>query len=602
MGHHWFTDAKRFLLSRARAVPAGKGKRPGRRLFPRLELLEARELLAGTVTGTVFEDFNANGRFDTAATLANDGTGTVGVAIDRGLAAVTVTAYDAANNAVASTTTGAGGSYTLTTPGNGPYRVQFSNLPAGYFPGPQGPDSGTTVQFTNAAGSGTLSLGLTRPGDYSPDNPFLVSSSYIWGDQVNGPNANTPVIVSFPYSAGTQDSDTTLADYRADAAGHPLSVPASQVGSVWGLAYSPQTQKVYAAAYMKKHVGFGTGGTGAIYAMDTTGSTTSVYVDLNQIFGANTAGANPHDTSGAASPNGYFFDNGNVSFDAVGKVAIGGIAVSDDGKHLYAMDLANRTLYDIPLDQTPTAANIRSVAVPLASVPNATGAGGGDVRPFAVEYHQGQLYVGLVNSAESTQKASDLWAYVYAVDPATLTFSAQPVLQFSLNFPRGQGYLGETPAAWDPWTTTWKMLPNTANSHHEAYPQPMLTGLAFDADGNLVLGFRDRYGDQTGNYTNDNPAAPTDFNYRAMGAGDTLRTFIHTPGDLTSGWTLENNSAGPQAGQGPTGGPGPHRRAERQPGPRRRRVLLPGQPARRPRRAERRRRLAARRLPGRGRD
>ena len=35
--------------------------------------------------------------------------------------------------------------------GSGPYRVQFSNLPTGYFPGPKGPTSGTTVEFTVAA-------------------------------------------------------------------------------------------------------------------------------------------------------------------------------------------------------------------------------------------------------------------------------------------------------------------------------------------------------------------------------------------------------------------------------------------------------------------
>jgi hypothetical protein len=557
MGWNWLTYSKFFGRPKTHGSSRGKRSRPRPRWCLQVEALEKRELLASTLTGTGFQDFNANGRFDTTATVANAGTGTVGLAIDRGLAGVTVTAFDAGNAVVGTATTTANGTYTLNAGGSGPYRLEFTTLPAGFVPGPQGPDSGTTVQFAAAGATGPFSLGLVQPNQYTPGDPVLATSSYLWGDATKGPNASAPVLVSIPYSAGTQDSDTTLADYRLNPAGNALAVPDSQVGSVWGLAFNPLSQQLYAAAFMKKHAGFGPGGTGAIYVMNPTGTTASVYVDLNAIFGVNTAGANPHDTSGAGSPNGYFLDNGDTSFNAVGKVALGGIAVSDDGKHLYAMDLANRTLYDIPLDRTPTAANIRSVAIPEATVPNATPVGvGSDVRPFAVQFHQGKIYVGLVNSAESTQNANDLRAYVYTVDPTTLAFSAAPALGFSLKYARGQGYLGETAADWLPWTATWKELPNAANKYHESYPQPMLTGIAFDADGNMVLGIRDRYGDQTGNYINDDPATPTDFNYRAVGPGDTLRAFINTPGDLTSGWTLENNSKGPLAGEGPTGGLG----------------------------------------------
>jgi len=536
------------------SIPRKMSRTERRRHRLRVECLEGRELLASTITGQVFQDFNANGTFDTTRTIANDSQGTVAVAIDQGMAGITVTAYDSSNAVAGTATTAANGTYTLTAAGAGPYRVQFTNIPAGYYQGPHGPNSGTTVQFL--AGAGTASLGLVRPSQYAPDNPNLVTNTYWFGDQITGPNAAQPVIVSIPYSAGTQGADPTLADYRADLTGHVLAVPASQVGTTWGLAYSPFSQNVYAAAFMKKHAGFGPGGTGAIYKMGTTGTTASLYVDLNAIFGAGTAGANPHDTSGAASPNGYLLDNGNTTFNAVGKISLGGMSISDDGKDLYVMDLANRTLYDIPLTQAPTAANIRSVAVPLASIPNATGAGGSDIRPFAVQYYQGKIYVGLVNSAESTQSTTDLWAYVYTVDPATLAFSAAPAFQFRLNFARGQGFVGETPSNWLPWVPTWRMQTDAANPHHESYPQPMLTGITFDTAGNMVLGFRDRYGDQTGNYINDNPAAPTDFNYRAQAAGDALRAFINSPGNLASGWTLENNSQGPLAGEGPTGGLG----------------------------------------------
>ena len=86
-------------------------------------------VFAGAVSGKVFQDFNGNGTSDTALTIANDGFGTVGVAIDRGIANVEVRAYNAAG---ANVTTGsfvvtdAVGNYSLTTTdaGAGPYRIE----------------------------------------------------------------------------------------------------------------------------------------------------------------------------------------------------------------------------------------------------------------------------------------------------------------------------------------------------------------------------------------------------------------------------------------------------------------------------------------------
>ncbi len=64
---------------------------------------------------------------------------------------------------------------------------------------------------------------------------------------------------------------------------------------------------------------------------------------------------------------------------------------------------------------------------------------------------------------------------------------------------------------------------------------------------------RDRYGDQTGHSVSGVP--------EARSAGDDLRACLNTPGDLSSGWTLENNAtcggittAGQGNGKGPGGG------------------------------------------------
>src|SRR5262249_13650390 len=435
----------------------------------------------------------------------------------------------------------------------GPYRVEFTNLPADFFSGPHGPNSGTTVQFV-PDGNSVVQLGLSQPLDYSQNNPDLVTSCYVFGDQINGLYKDNPVIVSFPYSPGPQDPDTTATN-NSQPTTHALAIPAKTVGTTWGLGYNRNTHTIYAAAFMKKHSGFGPSGTGAIYQMPTTGTSATLFVDLNAIFGAGTTGNDPHD------PTDYLHDNFNTTWDAVGKISLGGLDVSEDGKRLYVMNLANRTLYEIPLDATPTQANIRKVAVPLAGVPNSTG-GGNDVRPFAVTYYRGQIYVGMVNSAESTQNKNDLWAYVYRVDPTTLTFSAAPVFQFQLNYPRGVVYQlsdGGASALWNPWRPTFASL--ATDSGWVIYPQPVLSRITFDAAGNMVLGLMDRLGHESGNLAPEDPTRP-DFLQYGMSGGDTLRAFIKTPGNLASGWVLENNGRGPNGegggpqntGQGPGGG------------------------------------------------
>jgi uncharacterized repeat protein (TIGR01451 family) len=506
-----------------------------------VEWLEGRDL-PSVITGEVFQDFNANGKFDTTATIPNASTGTIGVAVDLGVANVQVTAFDSTNTVAGTATTNAGGAYTLNTVGTGPYRIQFGNLPAGYFPGPQGPDSGTTVQFDNAAGgSGTFSLGLVRPDQYSPDNPTLVTSSYVFG-AFNGPNGDLPVIVSFQYSAGTQSSDGTLGDYTNPTT-HALAVTQNQVGTTWGLAYNPFTQTIFAAAYMKKLTGFGPSGTGAIYQMGTTGTTATTFADLNAIFGAGTAGADLHDFTTTD-------DNGNITWDAVGKNSLGGLAISGDGSRIYVMNLADRSLYALPTSGPLNTTTVyrQQLPTPLASM-GVTGitAGNplGDLRPFAVQVYQGKIYVGAVNSAEATQNSSDLHAYVFQVtdNGTSLVFNPTPVLQLNLNFARGQTNPGQS-GNWLPWVTTKQTIPGG----NQIYPQPMLTGLAFDASGNMVLGFRDRDGDQSG-------AGGTAG--RGITAGDTLRA----SGNTTSGWTLENNGSdgtnttgGAGNGEGPGGG------------------------------------------------
>jgi hypothetical protein len=58
--------------------------------------------MTGTISGNVFQDYNYNGARDAAAVIVNNGSGTIGIASDRGVQGIQVTAYTPAG-AVAGT-------------------------------------------------------------------------------------------------------------------------------------------------------------------------------------------------------------------------------------------------------------------------------------------------------------------------------------------------------------------------------------------------------------------------------------------------------------------------------------------------------------------
>lgn len=571
--------------------------------------------LVGSISGRVFQDFNGNGAFDSGATIANDGFGSIGVAIDRGMQGVQVAAYSPAGLNVTlggSVTTDVNGDYSLTTtdPGSGPYRIEFTALPTGYSPSARSTDSvggggateaGSTVQFASA-GATNVNLAINHPSDYSQSNPEVVAAVYAPGNQITGANNSETVLVSFPYSSGSTDTSAAATESFFDmAASTPLTIAANQVGPVFGLAYARRSRRLYAGAYFKRHVGFGPQGPNAVYVIDRagTGSVSSFFI----VPGTST---NAHQTTN------YPRDNGNTGWNAVGTTSLGGMALSEDESTLYVLNLANRTLYAL---NAANGALIDSQAVPTnLPLPSGTCAAA-DSRPFAVTYYRGRVYVGLVCSAQSTSNvdsftdsngngihesgdyfidtnlngvrnagepyleltgngsynageaftdtdgngvynlgdARGLRAYVYSVDAATLDFDPSPIFQMPLNYRRGINTATQSAnGAWRPWSSTYRNV--STNGTRTVYSQPMLTDIAFD-NGNLILGLRDRIGDQVGNGALSNPgdASNTTF-YQPRTAGDVIRAC----GPFGS-WTVESNgrcNSGGGAPQNVAEGPG----------------------------------------------
>jgi hypothetical protein len=517
------------------------------------------------ITGTVFQDYNANGVKD--ASPANDD----------GVAGVTITAYGVIGGVtlqVGQTSSGANGAYTLLTSdgGAGPYRIEFTTLPAGYNPGPVGPGAGSTVQFVSAGG--VANLGLVKPADYSQDNPTLIVNAFVPADNVIGPNQNEHTLLAVPWSASTAMGDGVTGTQHIGLA------RASQIGATWGLAYEGSTKVIFAAAYMKRFAGFGPGGPGAIYRIDpgpdgtqaTGDETVGTFVTLN-------AGNDPHPVNDSAalwqSPYKWFHDDpaalaGNTdpdSFDAVGKLSLGDIDLSDDGQILFVVNMYDRKLYAIPVaNPTPPPAGVDVPDPANCSV---------DVRPFATGFYDGKLYVGMVCPGPTN---ADVRAYVYAFNPATSLFDASPMLDFALTYNRGQvtNTLTGNTANWRAWVDDqsgatkvldrggcgWG-LPGTNQDAEALYgAQPMLSDIVFDR-GDMILGFRDRLADQTGcqagsDVPNPNITPPgNDRHYTGFDAGEVLRAC-----GSGNGWILEsagvcggrtgystNNAEGPGGGE-----------------------------------------------------
>jgi protocatechuate 3,4-dioxygenase beta subunit len=490
----------------------------------------------GAITGTVFQDFNSNGIRDTATTIANQGTaaGTIGVAVDKGLAGVQVRAFCVTNlgaDGVLGTaddtittfgpvTTSATGAYSITTTGvvaatapKNACRVEFSwdatsqlsgvlqNPLFGMRPTFVGTGSNTSTQFVNDGA--TANLGLNYPGDFCQNNPTLVTNCATFGAYNDATFGTRNAINSLPYN-GRSDATVTTTPLPAQLA------RVNQVGSTWGLAYHKPADKVLAASYFRRHIGNGPGGLGQIYAVNSSGSVVSNFLNL-EVLKPGSAGVNPRVTPAPAAgispadPAGYDYDlDANVLVGGdlkVGKLGIGDIDISDDQRTLYAIGLNSRKLYIIPvgvgLTAPATGAAITEVSLPNPGTVSGTGCPNDpatpagelnlNLRPFAVKANRGFVYVGMTCTGESTGADADLRAFVYRYDGAAFTQVANTTLNYSLQ--NGSG-----PLKWNKWSD---LADSGSSGCCFERPEPLLTDIEFSASGDMLLGIRDRTGDTT---------------------------------------------------------------------------------------------------------
>ena len=500
--------------------------------------------LAQNVTGKVFRDFNANG----LQSATNP--------IEPGVPGVTVKVFKANGTQVGGNVlTALDGSYSVIVSSTDQHRVEFSNFPTAFFSGPQGTNSGTSIQFVS--GGSSANLGINYPSDYCGiTNPVLVTPCYVNGTPFdNGTkisnSANDPFIVTVPYSPTSDGTGTSENKYLSKG---------SEVGATWGMAYQRSSKFIFTSALLKRHSGFGSGGPGQIYKIDVSGATqvTTKFVNLLTDLSVD-AGTDPRNQNSPADslsttksqPN-----HDSTAFSWVGKMSLGDIDISDDEKTLWVINTFDKTLYELPIGSPATKPTTK-----IAHTLPDPGCVKGVFRPWALKFWRGKIYVGGVCTAENGGDSTNLKAYIYSKLPTDASFTQ--VASFPLNYTRGfasiSSAITKTSAAWKPWVAKWSDITNPAPGagayNQTICPQPILSDIEFDVDGSMILGFMDRAGHQLGN-ANYSPISTDTKTYEGTSAGDLLRMGLNLDGT----YTLESNAtvngiASGGANQNPPQGP-----------------------------------------------
>ncbi|MET8757653.1 SdrD B-like domain-containing protein [Lentzea sp. NPDC004782] len=409
----------------------------------------------GSLTVKVIRDVNGNGNYDAAVEVPVQG------------ASVLVT--DPAGKTATGTTDASGSvAVGLAPVSGGKYRVQV-NPPAGSVlqPAPAGGTLESNTMFVDVSGGKnvTVTTGLWNPSDYCQSSPALATACERATRDRDGKsmvNDSARSLVTMPFtSRGTNTAPTQIANQGA-------------TGTVYGLAYRKQDKRLFSAAFAKRLTNYGPGGPGGIYVTPAGGGATTLFTTVPNAGGA----THNHQAD---------FDGG--FFAVPGTQSLGDIDVSEDGSELYVVNMFDKKLYVYDATQPIAAAPKASYAIP-STCPSA-----GDWRPGALGVRDGLVYVGGVCSGASTKKIADVKAVVMTFSGGA--FSA-PVLTKVLDFQRGRTF-NSRPASnvWYPWTNSWN--DTAANDlQHNTYPMPLLIDIGVENNGDLALGFRDRFGDMGG--------------------------------------------------------------------------------------------------------
>ncbi|SEE83849.1 SdrD B-like domain-containing protein [Ruania alba] len=493
------------------------------------------------ITGSVWQDYDANGVFDS---------------YEDGLGGIEIVGYDAGGTVAGPVVSTADGTYTLpVTSDAARWRVE-AHLPEGpewdqWRPSAVGGDgeltNGTTVQMVTVAdgvGADGADFSFHVPSAYVENNPYVFLPEYRFGAS-DGPAADLTGGEAIRYDAMSSTSTTPV----PTTVGVPFGDMGATNGSAWQRAAEPGgLGQLFTAAYVRRHAGLGPGGIGAIYRVVPDGdsieaptASAEVFVDLTawgvDVGSDSAPGATTGDPVGlrptvTAENPAYDWVRDAQAFERVGREGLGGLALSPDETQMFVVNLHNRSLVRITTG---------SPATEVQSVDEFDLGFEGDMRPFGVSSDPvtGAMYLTVTNTAESTQDAGDLIGHVYRFfpdDPTALELVLEVPLDFAREARNGQE------VDWRPWIGTVDDLGLDTDGPTVGgrWPMPMLADAKI-LHGQMVLGVRDLWGDLVGSHTllGPDPASEAD---------NTVVTVVRSYGDVyladdndDGTFTLEND-------------------------------------------------------------
>ncbi len=349
------------------------------------------------ITGTVFRDYNNNGARETTNPAEPLATGVI------------VNVYNAAEILIASTTsTGTTApNYSFAATGansvaNGlQVRVEFV-IPTTIFGGSaaNGSTSSTSIRFITAGASATnINFGVFNNNEYFQNNPTVIIPKFVRGTAA--PLSTTePVLQSFPYIFGQEkDGSTTApagtwtntfappAGYRPDPTNEATQ---SQIGTVYGLAWKPNTRTLYMSSFLRRKAPLGPGGLGVIYFINNpvanaATNNAQVYVNLNTLFANAPGGVLGFNRETDAA---YNWNSDIATKPLVSKRGLGDIEVNNAQDTLYTIGLNDRKLYAVPTSGALNTTTIKSYDF-ISSITALTGVAPIDfanteIHPFAI--------------------------------------------------------------------------------------------------------------------------------------------------------------------------------------------------------------------------
>ena len=417
------------------------------------------------LSGTVFSDLNFDGVKDIT---------------EGGISMIIVHVYEMSGAFVSADTTNGQGKWSVSgLVASKDYRVEFVDIPSMYEVS-FGPDSQSPIQVATT-GDCTVDLGLYNTENYCEPDPYIVTPCYVDGEY-NGTFGSEPVLVKLRLSADGHDFDTAQynPDYEVEAmAAH------EDIGTVYGLAWQQNTGLYYASSFHKRYSDFGPNGPDAIYMLNLNGDIRGV-IEFDALTAmTNSTGGDVHDWTVAANGHVYDLGTGDISFDAVGKRGFGDIEISEDMSTLYVVNLWDRKVYALDV----SAGKADSISILNSwNAPDETASG--DHRPFGLAWHDDKLWLGSVDE-------NGLEAYVHSLNPGGVLWQLE--LTIPLNYDR-QAFFGNAdnpgaPAEWNVWQSTTSFT-YYDQSGEIGFPQAMLSDIEFADNGDMIIGFRDRFGDQ----------------------------------------------------------------------------------------------------------